>query len=265
LSLDGLANINIELTDRCQKNCWMCGRRKRERENPEIKSSYGNMDFNLVELISVQVPSGIIIQFHNNGEGLLYPWFGKTVKLFRKCITNIVTNGILLVEKANEIVENLDTISISIIENDDAWQEQLTTIEKFLELKGDKKPFTTLRFVGKIDESRYDHLDLLKVRRVLHDPTGSVNYKKKVTIPEHGICEDMLHHLAINKLGDVSLCVRFDPNRELVLGNIKEYSLDELWNSEKRLQIKKLHVQGKRKLVQYCGNKCDFYGVATSP
>ena len=28
--------LNIELTSRCNKNCWMCGRRKVDRDYPEI-------------------------------------------------------------------------------------------------------------------------------------------------------------------------------------------------------------------------------------
>jgi 2-iminoacetate synthase ThiH len=44
-NLNGLFNINVELTDRCNKTCWICGRRKRERENPDLKLYYGDMDF----------------------------------------------------------------------------------------------------------------------------------------------------------------------------------------------------------------------------
>ena len=47
--LSGLSNINIELTNRCNKNCWMCGRRKVERDFSELALNYGDMQFSLVE------------------------------------------------------------------------------------------------------------------------------------------------------------------------------------------------------------------------
>ena len=50
--LFGLANINIELTSRCNKDCWMCGRRRSERDYPELVLKYGDMDFKLVKKIA---------------------------------------------------------------------------------------------------------------------------------------------------------------------------------------------------------------------
>jgi radical SAM protein with 4Fe4S-binding SPASM domain len=225
------------------------------------------MDLSVVEIIASQVPSGIVIQLHNNGEGLLYPYFGQAASLFKErgCVTNIVTNGKLLWEKRNEIIENLDTLSVSIIEKDTEADEQLQILEKFLEYKKDRSPFVTLRFVGDIDESKYSHFDLLIVRRVLHKPSGSIQYKKKATIPEIGICWDFMTRLAINKEGDVSVCVRYDPAGDLVIGNIADQDLDSLWNGEKRLWMKRRHVEGKRKCIPYCGDKCEFWGVPTSP
>ena len=64
---NGLSTVNIELTSRCNKSCWMCGRRKIDREYPEIAMDYGDMDFSLVKKIAKQLPEGIVVQFHNNG------------------------------------------------------------------------------------------------------------------------------------------------------------------------------------------------------
>ena len=51
-NLSGLCNVNVELTSRCNKDCWMCGRRKVERGYPELTLKYGDMDFDLVRKIS---------------------------------------------------------------------------------------------------------------------------------------------------------------------------------------------------------------------
>ena len=261
-SLNGLGNINIELTSRCDKSCWMCGRRKVEKEFPELALEYGDIDFDLLENISKQLPSNIVVQLHNNGESLLYPRFGDAVRLFNKQITNIVTNGKLLIEKADEIIDNLDTIAISIIENDPEADDQYTIIEKFLKIKGNKKPFPILRINGLVKLERYKKLGLIMATRILHSPLGSFNYKKNPTIPEIGICLDFLHHLSINNKGEVSICVRFDPERLGVIGDAKEKSLKEIWDSPKRMKWLEYHRQGRRDKVPLC-SYCHFWGVPT--
>ena len=260
INLNGLGNINIELTSRCDKSCWMCGRRKVEKEFPELALEYGDIDFDLLENISKQLPSNIVVQLHNNGESLLYPRFGDAVRLFNKQITNIVTNGKLLIEKADEIIDNLDTIAISIIENDPEADDQYTIIEKFLKIKGNKKPFTIFRVNGLVKLERYKKLGLVMATRVLHSPLGSFNYKKNPTIPEIGICLDFLHHLSINNKGEVSICVRFDPERHGIIGDVKEQSLKEIWNSPKRMKWLEYHRQGRRDKVPLC-SYCHFWGV----
>ena len=261
-NLHGLANVNVELTSRCNKDCWMCGRRKIDRDYPEIALDYGDMDFDLVKKIAGELPPNIVVQLHNNGEALLYPRFGEAVRLFNQQITNIVTNGKLLVKKVDEIIDNLDTMAISVIENDPESDEQLEIIREFLEIKGDKKPFTILRLNGDADQERYKEFGLIMATRILHSPLGSFNYKKNPTIPEIGICLDFLHHCAINSKGKVSICVRFDPKGVGVIGDINTQTLDEIWNSSIRMKWLKQHMQGKRDRIPLC-SYCHFWGVPT--
>lgn len=263
-NFNGLGQINLELSSRCNKNCHICGRRQHDRLYGT--QNYGDMPFDVVQLIASQVPSNIMVAFHNNGEGLLYPEFGKAVNLFSHCITYIVTNGLLIVDKADEIINNLDIMSISIIENEDPIIKKIQKriISDFLEIKGDRKPNVTLRFVGTVDEEYYKEFDLMKVRRVLHIPDGSRKYTRPPTIPEHGVCQDLLNRLAIDRYGNVSMCVRFDPEGELRLGNIQDDSLIDLWNCDKRQWTIKKMVDGKRSMIPYCGDKCEFWGVPTA-
>ena len=258
--LNGLGNINIELTSRCNKSCWMCGRRKVEKEMPELALEYSDIDFDLLKSIARQLPPNIVVQLHNNGESLLYPEFGNAVRLFNKQITNVVTNGKLLVEKADEIIDNLDTLAISIVENDPEADDQYTIIEKFLKIKGNKKPFPSLRINGLVKIERYKKLGLIMATRILHSPLGSFNYKKNPTIPEIGICLDFLNHLSINNKGEVSICVRYDPKGLGIIGNAKEQSLKEIWNSPKRMKWLEYHRQGRRDKVPLC-SYCHFWGV----
>lgn len=259
--MDGLCNVNVELTDRCNKNCWMCGRRKREKENPNVK--YGDMDFNLVEDIAGQLPDGIIVQLHNNGEPLLYPQFGDAVITFHRQITSITTNGKLLLEKAGEIINNLDTLAVSIIEKDSEALEQYEILTEFLKLKGNKKPLVILRMVGNVNKQIKDHyekLGLLATSRLLHSPDGSFEYEAKPTIPEIGICLEVLHRLAIDRKGNVSICVRYDPKDLGVIGNANRQLLADIWNGNKRAKWLEYHRQGQRNKIPLC-SYCDYWGV----
>jgi len=262
-NLPGLANVNVELTNRCNKNCWMCGRRKIEREYPELVMNYGDMEFSLVESIAEQLPSNITVQLHDNGEPCLYPRLGDAVRIFHRQTTCFDTNGKLLVEKADEIIDNLDTMAISVFENDSEADEQHEIIQKFIRIKGDRKPYTVLRLNGEVDAARYEKLELLLVRRILHSPMGSFNYQKRnPTIPEIGICLDFLYHLVVKRNGKVSPCVRFDPKGLNIIGDAYDQSLEKIWNGEKRMAWFEHHKRGRREKIPLCA-VCHFWGVPT--
>lgn len=258
--MSNFTTINIELTSRCNKNCWMCGRRKIDRDYPDISLNYGDMDFDLVRDIARQLPQGIVCQFHNNGEPLLYPRFGEAIKLFKNQIKCMDTNGKLVVEKADEIIDNLDTITISVIENDPESNEQYRLVKEFLKIKANRKPYMIYRCLGDVDIDKWKKLNGLIARRILHNPMGSFEYKKETVIPEIGICLEILNHIAINRFGEVSCCVRFDPEKLGVLGNINKTSLYEILNSKKRRQWITNHINGERNKVPLC-SKCEFWGI----
>ena len=192
-SFNGLTTVNIELTNRCNKDCWMCGRRKVDKEYPEIALNYGDMDLALVKSIAKQLPDSIVVQFHSNGEPLLYPKFAQAVRLFAKQIKCVDTNAKLIVERADDIIDNLDTLTISVIENDPEADEQYERVKKFLKIKGERKPNMIYRCLGNVDRERWEKLNGIIATRILHNPMGSFKYEKKPTIPEIGICLEILN------------------------------------------------------------------------
>jgi len=261
--MNGLIQINVELSSECSKNCGFCGRRKYDREHG--LQDYGHMDFDLVRTIANEVPSEIVIATHWNGESMCQPYFGGSVSLFkqRKCFVYTVTNGKHLVEKLHQIDGNLDLVSVSIIENDkpEERDEQYAILTEFLAKRKSSTPRVILRYVGHIEDERFDKLGLPIVRRTLHKPEGSVGYRRTPPIPENHICREMMSGLAIDRNGWVSPCVRFDPDGEMVLGNIKTNSLNDLWNGSKRMYYKQMHMNGRRSDLTFCGNKCEYWGI----
>lgn len=252
-----ITTINCELTSRCNKNCWCCGRRKTERENPDIIKTYGDMDIKMVKEIAKQLPKNIFVHLHNNGEALLYPELLKAIILLgNNRFTHITTNGKLIVERFDEI-RFLNTLAISVIENDTEADEQYEIMKEYFTLKD--RPHTVIRLNGNVDDARYKAFNCPIARRNLHSPMGSFDYTKRTTIPETGVCWDLLHHPAINKNGDISICVRYDPNRLGVLGNISD-GLNNVLFGKKRAEWIMKHIQGKRHEVPLCGF-CEYYGI----
>jgi len=258
--MNGLSTINIELTSRCNKACWMCGRRKVDRDSGKAVE-YGDMPVEMVERIAKQVPEGIIVQFHWNGEPLLYPDLGHALSFFRSNIRCLDTNGKLLLEKAKDLIGNLDILTVSVIQDDTHFEKyiQWECVTGFLKLKGEQKPRMVYRCLGQVDILPWKCLPGMVVTRTLHKPMGSFGYEKAVTIPEIGICYDFLTHLAIDRFGNVSPCVRFDPHGLGIIGNINDQSLEEIWNSDTRQFQKRMHILGSRDLLSLC-SQCDYWG-----
>jgi len=256
--LNGLSSVNVELTSRCSKSCWMCGRRKIERDYPELVK-WGDMDYDMVKEIARQLPDGIVVQFHDNGEPLLYPRLGDALALFKNHVRCLDTNGKLLVDRAGDIINQLDSITISVFENDSEWESQDLVLQEFLRIKGSKPPRVVIRLLGNVDARDYDSYGLI-AKRILHNPMGSFDYVKEVTVPEIGICLEALHHLSIKRDGGVAMCVRFDPMREGIIGDLNNQSLDEIWNGLPRKLALAYHIKGDRSKIPLC-RKCDYWGI----
>ena len=273
--LNGLSGINVELTSRCNKKCWMCGRRKIEKEYPELMN-WGNMNIGVVRMIAAQIPRGVFVQFHNNGEPLLYPFLGSAIRAFSHCYTGLDTNGKLLMEHRQRL-SLLDTLTISVIQEDPEGEEQLQIIGEYLRAdRNGKTPIIVFRLLGHIDKAReevlkefqYDNMLKQRIaiaRRVLHAPDGSRDYEKPVTIPETGVCQEMLHKLSIDRFGNVSPCVRFDPYGKNIFGNLgaQQMTLPEIWDGATRHQWIQAHLEGRREDVPLCV-ECDYWGCPVS-
>jgi radical SAM protein with 4Fe4S-binding SPASM domain len=244
----------------------MCGRRKLERNHPDL-CNWGDMDPHMAFDILNQIPAGAVVQLHNNGEPLLYLWLRDVITAARArgLITSLNTNGKLLWKRRFE-VSGLDTLVVSIIQDDPEADEQLDILNRYAEWNG-PKPRLILRFLGDVDVEKYAHLlilrDALRVTRTLHDPGGSRKYRKPPPIPEIGICLELLTHLAIDRYGNISICVRFDPAGDLRLGNINEITLEEAIHGEQRKNYIAEHIRGRRDRLPGC-DQCDFWGCVVA-
>ena len=90
--------------------------------------------------------------------------------------------------------------------------------------------------------------------RWLHENDPSIKSKSHYS---KQYCEYPWLSLTIMADGNVVPCTQIS-NNELVLGNVKENTLEEIWNGEKYKELRKMHVTGKFTKGHKCNEKCDM-------
>lgn len=258
--LHGLTQVNLELTSRCDKKtiCFMCGHQRGHAKN-------GDMEFSLVESIAEQISPPVIVSFHRDGDPLAFERLGDALRLFRYFPTSIVTHGEALNDRADEIIGNCTTVTVSVIPRDHDRAIQLESIAGFLAKKGDRAPMVQLKFVGIIhDPEPYQALGVPIIGRALHSAKGNWNYYKiDPIIPEVRVCLDFLGRPTVDWRGRVFQCNRLDVRDEGLIGDLNVDTLDAIWNSAKRAEWLRAHLAGRRDLASALCKDCQFYGIST--
>lgn len=245
--------LTIELTNDCQKSCHFCGRAKARKEGLRT----GNLSMEIFDLIISQF-KGSLIQFHRDGEPLLYPALSEIGEKCKPFITNIVTNGRDLLKRVDDL-KDFTTITVSVYEDD---KEQFEQIKGFKEKT--ETPRLLVKYLGNYTNPEFENMGITTLRRTIHAPKGDVNYQgNKPPVPEFGICLDFLMKPSIDYEGNFFICNRYDPFYEGMIGNIKNDTFEELWNSPLRLEWLEYHKQGRRDKISLC-KKCQYWGCPAS-
>ena len=72
-------------------------------------------------------------------------------------------------------------------------------------------------------------------------------------ISDTNICPYIFYSYSVNADGLVSSCF-LDWQRKLAIGNVRDQSMKEIWNSKKMNQLRLLHLNGNRKKCETCGS-----------
>lgn len=272
--LNGLTQLNIELTSRCDKQtlCRFCG-----HQDPAVFPTlrFGDMTPKLLMSISdqvVELGQNLIVQFHRDGDPLAYKGtkrftLGAALSIFGQNVRSIVTHGERLADRWMDIENNCESVTVSIFRGDPDREIQLASLREFISGQGWPLPKVFLKVVGDMsnDElAEYRALGVPIMHRRLHIPINNSKYAGGLpTMPEHGLCLDLLHHPSIAWDGRVYLCNRLDTKDAGLIGNLNTNSLDDIWNGELRASYIQKHLEGRRAEVPACAS-CTYYGIPAS-
>lgn len=257
----------IEVTAACNFECPFCIRGQPDHQAEHI-------DPDLFALICERDMKGSYyseLQF--TGEPLLHPKFGELAKTFGSIPnlnTGLSTNGSYLIKHTHALLRNFDflTVSVDSVIPEVYMRKRVggTFDQLMTELTGFLNEFRMCREGGESvrmkivdlqvidffdEESELPGLqamieeqgwgDLVRARSVPDCFAGFNN--PALAPPREGLCLNPWMSVSIHSDGDVVPCC-FAFGKEWVYGNLKDHSLEEIWQtSERRKELQQKHVE----------------------
>ncbi len=270
--------LQIEPTNICNASCICCPASRSSRPR-------GHMDFSLFRKIIDDASSigvnAIFLFLH--GEPSLHPKIVEIIRYIKMkgLYFHLVTNGISFSEKKirgilQAGVDCGDHISFSIhgaseeVHDHIAGLKCLSRIEKnihhFLKLRKDLNingpVIETVHYI--MPENQHETESYMRkwtgvvdhVRLSGEISQSFAQYEQDVNTPVARTkpCLNLWQKMTIGWEGNVVLCVN-DVGADVVLGNLNEQTISEIWNSKKLLAIKRFHKQkqfDKIPICEYC-------------
>lgn len=238
-------NIEIETINRCNGTCSFCPVNKND-DTREFKKMSEELFKNIISQLKKNKYTGSIA-LHSNNEPLLdkriYEFARFTRNELPNCYIYLFTNGTLLdMNKFQDLMENLDLIVIDNYSDDLKLHDPIKEIYEYC-LKNpeiQRKVLIDMRLQNQILTSRggqaNNRNNILKLKT-----TCLIPYNKIVVQPD----------------GRVPLCC-CDPFGKVILGDLNDNSLVEIWKGEKYQDIRqKLYKKEyARENINLCKN-CD--------
>jgi len=258
--------LQLEITPRCNLKCRSC-----IHGYPDLSRKYADIDRVLPDDLYLKIleeasrygcPS---ISFHNNCEPMLDPHLEEKIALARKAgflDLILVTNGTLLTEERSSrlLRAGITKISFSIDAFSREGYERLRIGSDFLKVRGNilafleiKRrehrvlPITRVSFVITRENSH----EVEPFREYWEDKVDKVDFQCFCAIegyneslapagsrPVHRFpCSAPWQQLVIRANGDVVPCCSFYGS-EMVIGNIRETSIHDLWLQPRMVQLR---------------------------
>jgi radical SAM protein with 4Fe4S-binding SPASM domain len=268
-------SIDFEATSKCNLQCRMCPRTQLVEEGRFWKEEHADLNL-YIRLVDEAAKKGVGgIKYNFLGEPLInhnLPFMVHYAKYKGIPMVMFNTNAVLLTPKVSEqlIDSGLDQLFFSVDSSDplvystirkggnlEKVVDNIITFHKIRRKKGSISPHTRFHIVlTKDNETELEHLEenpLFKVvdsfsyayefEHTNSEKLGEVNY----------CCPQLWQRMFIHPDGVVTPCCA-DVYRELVVGSVKNSSLEEIWTGIKYRRLRSLHKEGNAKAIPTCSS-----------
>ncbi len=278
-------HLDIEATSNCNLLCTMCPRT--DMVNAGTFWKVKHFDFEVfTRLIDEGSQKGLCsIKFNYLGEPLMNPRLVEMIEYAKnKGIVDVMfnTNATMLTERlARKLIQSgLDKLFFSFdspyrehyneIRINADYDKTLRNIKRFMQLReemGSVKPFTRVSMV-RMKENEHEWQDFKALFEPIVDAVAYVDYvdhtsqqgTDKMVMKIASLrkktfcCPQLWQRMFVHPDGVVSVCC-VDSARELAVGNIKDRSIEEIWNGPEYQKLRELHATGRIDEIPTCA-KC---------
>lgn len=262
-------HIDLELNNNCNQSCIMCWHCSKDTPFEKHTSS----DISLLDIEKIRSSGAKSIKLNWRGEPLLYKslfWVSKVLS-YRFVEVCMNTNGILLSKQVEEInrsgitkviisVDSFNMATYQKIHNCD--QSHFVSLLKSLRMLYENRYKLNYDVVLNFHINQYNKNEKIKNKFTKYFKVVKRNtekrYGKDISIVKKErkrkkTCPHMMRRLTIAANGRVfPCCVAYEEPVDLCLGNIKNNTIDQIWNSWRRKRIIDNYKKGK--YVRSCKN-----------
>lgn len=253
--------VHFELTNDCNLNCKMC-----ERHYVWKNRDKGYMDFNLfkkgIDEIANWGPK--IVQLNRFGESTLHPKIVEFTQYAKEKgipMVTLITNGTLIDKGlARELIQaGLDKIAFSFegakkdtyesIRAGARYEDAKQNIENFIQIRDSKGSLPLIQLnsvymeetkaeIKQVKQMWEDKVDFINIQNYIEKPgLPDLRADGKQKSPDRAICSSPAEKLIVFWNGDVVPCC-LDSYGNLIVGNIRDSSLKEIWQGERLTSLR---------------------------
>lgn len=273
--------LQVEPTNHCNVDCICCSRSASSRER-------GYMDFALFrKIVDDASKIGVkMVRLYALGEPMLHRRIIDMIAYTKQkgLRIRLVTNGTLLdSERIGAIlrsgVDSGDRIIFSVLGYSKEVHERImkgvdhtqvvNNIHNFLELRarqGQNGPVVEIVFLTMLEneKERYQFstywrsvVDHVRVEDTISRQFAEFKSGASSTLPvRETTCNYLWDRMLVFWNGDVTICIA-DLDGTYCLGNLRERSVSELWNSEALMSLRKMHREKRFEELPLCST-CDW-------
>lgn len=257
-------HVDLESASTCNMNCPMCYR-------DQLKET-GQMDIDLFKMAIDECAANNVfsIRLSWRGETLTHPKIQEMIAYATGKIKNVsfLTNAFYLTEDiiACLITNNVSYVAVSFdgigniyesIRHPAKFQENYHKLEN-LRIKrdaaGSRLPQVRLCTIWpaiKEDPDGYYRTMKTVSDYIVYNPY--INFKGPMKIKSDFICQYPWERIVIGFNGEAQCCTGWNAD-DIILGNIKEKSIYEMWHSDLMNSIRYIHSDGDRMKLNSCKN-----------